>query len=50
MDTNQQLLTELLKIKTYLVGKMANHHMAVSTQEMLEMVNEALNAIETKGQ
>ena len=46
MDEKQKLLTELLKLKTYLIKKLNMGTLRIDTQDMLEKVNEAISTIE----
>ena len=46
MDEKQKLLTELLKIKTYLIQKLNKGTLRIETQDMLDKVNEVINSIE----
>lgn len=46
MDEKQRLLTEILKLKTYLVKKLSSHTFRVETQEVLDKLNELVEEIE----
>ena len=46
MDEKQKLLAELLKLKTYLVGKLNMGTLRIDTQDMLDKVNEVIASIE----
>lgn len=46
MDEKQRLLTEILKLKTYLVKKLSSHTFRVETQEVLDKLNDLVEEIE----
>jgi len=46
MTEQQQLLAELLKLKSFLVGKYASHHLVVHVQDMLEQVNASIENVQ----
>ena len=46
MDEKQEALTEILKLKMYLVRKLSSHTFKVETQEVLDKINEAIENIE----
>ena len=46
MDKDQEVLTEILKLKMYLVKKLSSHTFAVPVQDVLDKVNESLNNLE----
>lgn len=41
---NQQAMTELLKLKSFLVANLANNTLAVNTKEVLDMLNKVLES------
>lgn len=47
MDKEQLLLAEILKLKMYLVNKLSSHTFAVQVQDVLDKVNEAIEAIDS---
>ena len=46
MDEKQKLMAEILKLKMYFVRKLSSHTFRVETQEVLDKINEAIDAIE----
>jgi len=46
MDKEQILLAEMLKLKMFLVNKLSSHTFAVQVQEVLDKVNQAIEAID----
>ena len=46
MDEKQKALTEILKLKTYLIRKLSSHTFKVETQEVLDQINELIENIE----
>ena len=46
MDEKQKLLTEILKLKTYLVRKLSSHTFKIETQDVLDRLNEVIENIE----
>ncbi len=50
MIENQQILAELLKLKSFLVGKYAAHHLFVHVGDMLDQVNTAIENVQKHNQ
>ena len=46
MTNDQKLLAELLKLKMYLVKMNSQHQLTVYTEDMLDVVNDIIKAVE----